>query len=308
MSSQAIGLADAMGLTSIHKVVGVKRPWRWMRGGGSPGLLKGLTPASASLEPPWPRLLISCGRRGAMVSTALKRASGGQITTVHIQDPQINPKHFDWVIAPQHDRLHGDNVITTRGMLHRITPERLADAKAAVSNAWAVYPRPWIGVLIGGATKKGQLERRKLDWLIANLRDAAAASGGSVLATPSRRTGEANIWHLAEGLADVPGFVWNGLNSNPFMGILGSVDHLVVSADSASMVSEAAATGVPVYTATLSRLGRRLRDFHDELIAEGITRPFKGQLENWRYEPVNDTQDVARYLYAKLKELGVTHG
>ena len=103
-------------------------------------------------------------------------------------------------------------------------------------------------------------------------------------------------------LADLPGFVWDGTGENPFMGILARADHLVVSADSASMVSEAASTGVPVYTATLGRLGRRLQAFHNSLAAEGVTRPFTGELQHWSYEPVNDTPVVARRLCNELEK------
>ena len=306
MTSQVLGLAEAMGLSATHKTVGLRRPWRWLRGGLAAGVLRGLTPGSDSLAPPWPELLISCGRRSALVAMALKKASGGQITTVHIQDPQTSPAHFDWVIPPRHDGLTGSNVITTRGMLHRVTPERLAEARASLGTAWDAYPKPWIGVLIGGATQKGDLGRQSLDSLIADLRTAAITSGGSVLVTPSRRTGEANIERLKAGVADLPGFVWDGTGENPFMGILAGADHLVVSADSASMVSEAASTGVPVYTATLGRLGRRLQDFHNSLAAEGVTRPFAGELQHWSYEPVNDTPVVAAQLRQALGLEGLT--
>src|SRR3546814_8492259 len=38
----------------------------------------------------------------------------------------ICARHFDLVIVPEHDRLRGPNVLTTKGSLHRVTPERLA--------------------------------------------------------------------------------------------------------------------------------------------------------------------------------------
>ena len=306
MTGQAHGLAETIGLPYEHKTVGLRRPWHWLPGNLAPGALHALTASSDPLTPPWPALLITCGRRSATVAVALKKAAGGQITTVHIQDPQISPKYFDWVIPPRHDRLFAPNVIATRGMLHRVTAERLSEAYASLGHAWAHYPKPWIGVLIGGGTKKGPFRAPMLDGLIADLRTAAITSGGSVLVTPSRRTGEANIERLKAGVADLPGFVWDGTGENPFMGILAGADHLVVSADSASMVSEAASTGVPVYTATLGRLGRRLQDFHNSLAAEGVTRPFAGELQHWSYEPVNDTPVVAAQLRQALGLEGLT--
>ncbi len=296
MTSQVRGLAEAVGLPYEHKTVSLRRPWRWMRGSFAPGVLRGLTADSDALEPPWPRLLISCGRRSAMVAVALKRASGGAIMTVHVQDPQISPRHFDWVVPPRHDGLAGPNVIATRGALHRVTAEGLDAARAALGEAWAAFPRPWIAVLVGGATQRGDLGWERLDRLVRDLREAAATAGGSVLVTPSRRTGEASTRHLVEGLAGVPGFVWDGTGENPYMAMLATADHIVVSADSVSMVSEAAATGVPVYTAALGPLGHRLQAFHSALEAEGVTRPFTGALDQWSYTPVNDTPMVAAHI------------
>ncbi|WP_018881681.1 MULTISPECIES: mitochondrial fission ELM1 family protein [unclassified Thioalkalivibrio] len=300
MTSQVRGLAEAVGLPYEHKTVGLRRPWRWMPGSFVPGVLRGLTAGSDALEPPWPRLLISCGRRSAAVAVALKRASGGAIMTVHVQDPQISPRHFDWVVPPRHDGLAGPNVIATRGALHRVTAERLEAARRGLGDAWAAFPRPWVAVLIGGATQRGDLGQERLDALIRDLRSASEASGGSVLVTPSRRTGAASTRRLVEGLADVPGFVWDGQGENPFMAMLATADHIVVSADSVSMVSEAAATGVPVYTVALGPLGRRLQAFHSALEAEGVTRPFTGALDQWSYAPVNDTPKVAAHIRREL--------
>ncbi|WP_369699368.1 mitochondrial fission ELM1 family protein [Thioalkalivibrio sp. ALJT] len=300
MTSQVRGLAEAVGLPYEHKTVTLRRPWRWMPGSFAPGVLRGLTADSDALEPPWPRLLISCGRRSAMVAVALKRASGGAITTVHVQDPQIAPRHFDWVVPPRHDGLAGPNVIATRGALHRVTAEGLDAARAAPGEAWAAFPRPWIAVLVGGETQRGDLGQERLDRLVRDLREASARAGGSVLVTPSRRTGEASTRRLVEGLAEVPGFVWDGAGENPYMAMLANADHIVVSADSVSMVSEAAATGVPVYTVALGPLGQRLRAFHAALEAEGVTRPFTGELDQWSYTPVDDTPKVAAHIRGVL--------
>lgn len=300
MVGQAQGLAEALGLPYENKIVALRRPWRWMRGDFAPGLLHGLSASSDSLVPPWPEIVISCGRRGAMVAVALKRISNGAITTINIQDPQISPVHFDWVIPPRHDGVVGANVISTRGALHRLTRQKLVAAREALGGVWDGFPRPLIGVLIGGATQKGGLDKKRLNQLIANLRQAAADSGGSIIATPSRRTDATSLKRLKTGLADIPGFIWEGSGDNPFLPLLACADYLVVSADSVSMVSEAAFSGRPVYTVALSPLSRRIKAFHNGLEAEGVTRPFTGSLAEWTYQPLDDTAAVAAVLRSQL--------
>jgi uncharacterized protein len=73
----------------------------------------------------------------------------------------------------------------------------------------------------------------------------------------------------------------------------------MVTADSVSMISEAAATGNPVHILDLDGGNAKFVRFHLAMQAAGITRPFSGQIESWRY-PIPD--DTAR-AGAALREL-----
>lgn len=76
------------------------------------------------LAPPWPRLLVSVGRRIVPIALALKQVA--KAFALHIQNPKV-PKHrFDLIAAPVHDRYTGGNVINTFGAVHSVTAERLA--------------------------------------------------------------------------------------------------------------------------------------------------------------------------------------
>lgn len=293
MTSQAIGLAEAVGLPFEHKTVGLRRPWRWLPGHLCPGVLRGLTPGSDALSPPWPDLLISCGRRSGAVSIAIRRASAGRTLTVHIQDPQIPPRYFDWVVPPRHDGLSGPNVIPTRGALHRVTQDKLAEHAARHAERLAYLPRPLVAVLIGGSNRTCRLTPERSADIGRRLRDLARTHGVGLAVTPSRRTGADNSAALREALTGTPHFFWDGSGENPYFGLLGLADHIVVTGDSASMVSEACATGKPVYVIDLPGYGRRLQRFHDQLRREGVTRIFDGRLDSWHYEPINDTPQVA---------------
>ena len=121
MGSQVEGLAEALGWPFESFVVRVREPWSWLAAHRQPlGLLRyGL---QRKLAPPWPDILITCGRRSAAVSVAVRRAAGGGTFTVHVQDPRAPPRHFDLVVPPGHDELAGPNVLTTRAAPHRVTP------------------------------------------------------------------------------------------------------------------------------------------------------------------------------------------
>src|SRR3990167_11381285 len=92
--SQVIGLAEAIGLPSVHKTCRRRWPWGWLGlTWGNP--LQQLTPQSDPLNPPWPNLVISCGRRSAPLALAIKKQNKGKTFCVHIQNPIINHSSFD---------------------------------------------------------------------------------------------------------------------------------------------------------------------------------------------------------------------
>ena len=111
--------------------------------------------------------------------------------------------------------------------------------------------------------------------------------------TASRRTGAANLERIQRSLHDCPADFWNGDGDNPYFGMLGLADFIVVTGDSVNMVSEAFATGKPVYVFQLDGGSRKFDRFHTALETRGITRPFDGRLEEWRYDPPDDMGKAA---------------
>ncbi|MFI9652726.1 mitochondrial fission ELM1 family protein [Guyparkeria halopsychrophila] len=304
MANQARGLAEAVAVSTgwpvVQKTIGMPRPWRWLPMHWVPLPLDRLSPDSDHLAPPWPRVLITCGRRSAAASIAIRKASGGRCFTVHVQDPLIPPRYFDLVAPPRHDGLAGPNVLPTRGAIHHVTQAKLDQAAGQFRTPFETLPRPWIGVLLGGSNRTMTLTPEKTRQIGEQLASAARDSGGSLLITPSRRTGEANTRALAETIREVPHQLWQGEGPNPYFGILALADYLVVSGDSASMVSEAASTGRPLYVIDFGMYSKRLARFHRELREEGVTRAFDGSLEHWDYQPVDDSRQVAAVICERV--------
>ena len=59
------------------------------------------------------------------------------------------------------------------------------------------------------------------------------------------------------------------------------------------MISEAAATGKPVYTIELDGGSKKFTRFHKAMNEAKITRPFKDIIEHWSYQIPNDTIKAA---------------
>jgi uncharacterized protein len=300
--NQCLGLAEALGLDPIVKRVALRPPWRQLSPYLRIGHAVAFTNDSAPLTPPWPDLLIASGKQSiaaALYVRAQSKRVGRRTITVFIQNPGISPSHFDLVIAPEHDRVRGANVLVTSGALHRITRARLDAGAAKLAPHVAHLPRPYIGVLVGGANASYALDAAEIAKLSASLIRAAKDSGGSLLVTPSRRTGEDNVARLTSALSSTPSFIWDGTGDNPYFGLLGLADYLVVTNDSVSMVSEAVATAKPVYVFALPGRSQKFARFHAGMLEQGRTRPFEGTVGSYARPSMDDeTAEAAQAVQA----------
>lgn len=304
MEIQCKGLAEALGFTPLIKRISVTKPWRWLPAALIRDPLKTLGPKGDRLAPPWPDLWIASGRQTVPLSRDMHKLSGGRTFTVQIQNPAIDPAAFDLIVTPEHDRLRAANVLTTRGSLGQVTPERLAAAAERFRARYAHLPQRRVGVLIGGDNKVFRLDSRTMTTLTERLAGLARAGWGLMI-TPSRRTGPRNEEILRKGLEGLPADIWDGTGENPYFGILALADHLVVTGDSVNMVSEACSTGRPVHTVQLSGHAPKFERFHAALQEAGITRDFAetasgGTLPEWSYTPLAETRRIAGEIRPRL--------
>ena len=245
-----------------------------------------------------PQLAIGCGRQAAL-ATRLLRERGSR--AVQILDPRIDPAHWDLVIAPEHDRLRGANVIGTLGSLHPVDDAWLARARDEFV-AFADLPQPRTALLLGGSSRHVRFGRMAFEMLAAKLEAVLARDGGSVLATTSRRTPRGLRDALRHRYAETPGLTWLGAQdgANPYAGLLAWADRIVCSPDSVNMLSEACATRVPVYVFDPQRAGGRVRVFLDSLLQRGRIRAMDASLAPFEVEPLRETARVADEVRTRL--------
>jgi uncharacterized protein len=218
---------------------------------------------------------------------------------VQVQDPRFARREVDLMVVPAHDPARGDNVFRTLGAVHRVTPARLAEGARRFAPALAALPRPLAAVLIGGDNRVHRLTEARFS-AFADQLAALARAGYGIAVTPSRRTGAAHVRLLRDRLAGLPSFIWDGNGDNPYFGLLGLADAVLVTEDSVSMVSEAAATGKPVHVVELEGGSGKFQRFHQAMREAGITRRFSGAIESWNYTPPDDTERAAAEIHRRL--------
>lgn len=299
MANQVLGLAEAIGWGFSEKRLAIRAPWRHLT---PPLWFRPLAAAGAEgdrLAPPWPDLLIATGRNTVAPALAVKRASAGKTFWVQIQDPRFSREQADLLVVPSHDRVEGANVLVTLGAVHRVTRARLAAGAARFAPVLGGLPRPLVAVLLGGDNRAYRLSPARLT-VLADQLAALARQGYGLAITPSRRTGDVVRAALDKRLGGLPVFLWDGTGENPYFGLLGSADAVVVTADSVNMVSEAAATGKPVHVAALDGGSPKFERFHAAMAEAGITRPFRGAIERWTYQSPDEAARVAAIVRDRL--------
>ena len=300
IENQALGLAEAIGrlrpIAIKRKQITVREPWRSLPRSlwGDP-FEKLDRDRSNLLRPPYPDIWIATGRQAVPFSIDVRRRRNAPFV-VQTQDPRAPSRSFDLVIPPHHDGLAGDNVFSILGSPNRLSPSRIGDDAAQLEPVLGDLPRPRVAVLIGGDSKSFKLSPARTEEIADELRKLAQ-SGAGLMVTTSRRTGVQATRRLQSALSGAKAYFWDGEPieglENPYFGILGLADHILVTADSTNMATEAAATGKPVHVLPLDGGSTKFDLFHRQLRKYGAARWFDGELASWSYTPLRETDRAA---------------
>ncbi len=293
-----LGVARALGVMPEVRRVAPRAPFSWLMPFGpvdpreAPGRPNG--PLAGSL----PDLLIASGRRSVAYVRAIKKASGGRTFTVILKDPRTGPSAADLIWVPEHDRLRGPNVVVTLTSPHPLSRDALAAARRDPDPRLAALPKPRVAVIAGGNSRHHRFTPADIGRFVDQLTQLARG-GTSLMITASRRT-PPELKETLKRLGRDHGFFWDGEGQNPYVAMLALSDAVVVTADSANMIGEAAATGAPLLLFEPSGGHAKISALIDGLKRHGAVKPLAGRLEAWPYEPLDSTPVIAEAITAGL--------
>jgi mitochondrial fission protein ELM1 len=138
---------------------------------------------SGPLEPPWPDLILTIGRRPSMVGLWIKERSAGRTRIVLFGKPSGLMDRFDLVVAGGEVQLPPlANVLPIQLPLMRAPAADLEAAVVQWQPRLASLPRPLIALLVGGPTIPFAFDARVTERLCALAAEIAGTGGGA----PSR--------------------------------------------------------------------------------------------------------------------------
>lgn len=202
---------------------------------------------SDKLEPPWPDLIITIGRRPSMAALWIQQQSGGHSNIVLLGRPKRWMDRFSLVIVPSQYRVPAAaNVLQLDLPLMRIDKAAIEQAAREWRGRLSVLPKPLTALFVGGPTKPFCMDEKTARDLLE--KSLTATGAGYLYISTSRRTPPAVVETLETSLpANATLFSWSAnATDNPYRGLLGLADRFIVTGDSMSMMVEVARLGKPL--------------------------------------------------------------
>ena len=297
MISQVEGLAKALDIDFTHHTVELNNFWKLIP--------PKLTPISQRVYKKINQtefdLIISCGRKSVIPSIHLKKNSKKKILNIHIQDPKVNFSHFDFIVAPEHDFIRGQNVINTKGAIHYLTDGEIIKNKDYLSSFIKKDQRKICSLILGGPTKYYEYSSENLKNIFSNLNNFLKKNDFQLIVIPSMRTPKSSI-NFAKDYFGKNHTIIDNVDKKAYLSALSMSEIIIVTCDSSSMISEAALTGKPIYVANIlpKKNDRRFQKFRNLFRELNIIRNLGEEEQNWNYQKLDETNRVAKIIKQKI--------
>ncbi len=296
MISQVEGLAKALDLDFIHEKIELNKIWKFFP--------PSLTPVKKfvfknNLEKKFD-IVISCGRKSVIPSIYLKKKYKDKIMNIHIQDPKVSLDNFDFIVAPEHDGLEGKNVLKSKGAIHYLRESELEENKSFLKSK--VNKEKLVTLVVGGPNRYYDYNDIIINEIFLKIKNNFISKGYQLIFIPSMRTPK-KVIDKAKNYFDENQIIISEVDKKSYLSSLKLAEHIVVTCDSTSMISEAAMTGKPIYVAQMPaiRKNNRFKKFFELFKSLNIIKDLENSVDNWNYEKLNETNKISGYIKKKLK-------
>ena len=298
MISQVEGLAKALDLDFMHEKIELNNFWKIFPPKVTPVkdfVFKNKINSQFDV-------VISCGRKSVIPSIYLKKKLKNKIINIHIQEPKVSLDNFDFVVAPEHDGLKGNNVLTSKGAIHYLTNDKLNEnenyLKSKINDQKKI-----VALILGGPTKYYDYNNQVIEGIFSKIEKNFLKKNYQVIVVPSMRTPQ-HIIEKAENYFDKDQIIILNVDKKAYLSSLKVSDHIIVTCDSTSMISEAAITGKPIYVAQMpaTKNNQRFKNFFNLFESLNIIKELNNSVENWHYTRLNETNKIANQIKEKIKQ------
>ena len=296
MISQVEGLAKGLNIDFIHEKIELNNFWKLFP--------PKFTPINSfvfknKIEKNFD-IIISCGRKSIIPSIYFKKKFKNKVMNIHIQDPKVSLNNFDYIIAPEHDGLIGKNVLVTKGAIHYITEDDLIKNQSYLKPK--INKEKVVTMIVGGPNKYYDFNDNIIENIFLNVQNDFIAKGYQLIFIPSMRTPK-SIIEKAVNFFNEKQIIIKNIDKKAYLSSMKLADHIIVTCDSTSMISEAAMTGKPIYVAQMPSIRKndRFQNFYKLFKSLNIIRDLEKTIDNWNYTKLNETDRISKLIKDKFK-------
>ncbi len=297
MISQVEGLAKALDLEFIHEKIELSKFWKMIP--------PKLTPVQDfvfknKIDKKF-NIVISCGRKSVIPSICLKKKYKNKIVNIHIQDPKVSLNNFDFIVAPDHDGLKGENVISSKGAIHYLREDELNENVNYLKPQ--IIKKKVVSFIIGGPNKYYNYDKKIINEIFSKIKTNFIDKDFQLILIPSMRTPK-DIVQLAKDYFDKNQIIIDEVDKKAYLSSLKLAEYIVVTCDSTSMISEAAMTGKPIYVAQMppTKKNDRFNKFFELFKSLKIIKELDNKIESWSYDKLNETDKISKHIKDRLKD------
>lgn len=287
--NQTLGLINALSSLASLKVCtlscSVTSPWKlllyWLQGCYPPGD-----------DLPNPHLLVGAGHSTHMPMLAARKRWGGRI--VVLMKPSLPLRFFNLCIIPEHDNVSTDTaatILTTRGVLNRITPSQNKDANRGL-------------ILIGGPSSHHGWDDNRMVTQLQQIFNRNKESSFRWVLSTSRRTPASFLQYLQKNSLpkNLEIVSWTEIDGEWLPAQLGRASKVWVSQDSVSMVYETLTSGAACGLLSVpAKRNSRITKGLETLVINGLVTPFElwqtGKPLSVAQSEFNETARCAHWIY-----------
>ncbi|MDC1224112.1 mitochondrial fission ELM1 family protein [Pelagibacteraceae bacterium] len=298
MISQVEGLAKALDLDFIHEKIELNNFWKLFPPKLTP--IQGFVfknKVNSQFD-----IVISCGRKSVIPSIYLKKKFKNKIINIHIQQPKVSLNNFDFIVAPEHDGLVGNNVLNSKGAVHYLTNDEL-DQNENYLKSRINSKKKIVTLILGGPTRYYDYNNQVIEGIFSKIEKNFLKNNYQLIVIPSMRTPQ-HIIEKAKNYFNKDQIIIPNVDKKAYLSSLKISDHIIVTCDSTSMISESAITGKPIYVAQMPAIknNHRFKSFFNLFESLNIIKELNNSVENWTYTKLNETNKIANQIKEKIKQ------
>ena len=157
--------------------------------------------------------------------------------------------------------------------------------------------------IAGGPNKYYDFNDKIIEKIFIKTKKNFINQGYQLIFIPSMRTPQ-RIVDKAQNFFDDDQIIISDIDKKAYLSALSLADHIIVTCDSTSMISEAAMTGRPIYVAQMPSIKKNIRfqKFFELFKSLDIIKNLEDKVEEWSYKKLNETHRISRYIEKQFKD------